>query len=232
MAPATNLFWYSSVTVQLLFCAHLLWTGLAKKHPIFTLYLGASVVRSVAAVFFTAGYDGALPLSYTYFWLWSEPVLLLLQIAVTLEVHAGMWKQYAGVVSKARPVLYFLLLTAILFASIPLKTEISRFGTIQLQVILQFEFLAKRYISTVLALFLALSALLFLVVVRNSIRSNLLRHESMLAAYFGIYAVCYFAVNMGWMRKTIANNYMLSALTLCLAIWISVFRPNQELAPD
>ncbi len=232
MSEPTNLFWYSSVTVQLLFCAHLLWTGLAKKHPIFTLYLGCAVVRSLAAFYFTAGYDSALPLSYTYFWLWSEPILLLLQIAVTLEVHAGMWKDYAAIAKPARPVLFFLLLTAILFAALPVKAELGRFGTIQLQVVLQFEFLTKRYISSVLALFLGFSALLFLVVIRNSVKSNLLRHESMLAAYFGIYAVCYFTVNMGWAKKTLANNYMLSALTLCLVIWISVFRPGQELARE
>ena len=95
MSEPTNLFWYSSVTVQLLFCAHLLWTGLAKQHPVFTLYLGCAVARSLAAFYFTAGHGSVLPISYTYFWLWSEPVLLLLQIAVTLEVHAGMWKEYA-----------------------------------------------------------------------------------------------------------------------------------------
>ena len=143
-----------------------------------------------------------------------------------------MWKEYASIVRQARPVLFFLLLTAIVFAAVPVKAELSRFGTIQLQVVLQFEFLAKRYVSTVLALFLGFSALLFLVVIRNSIKSNLLRHESMLAAYFGIYAVCYFTVNMGWAKKTLANNYMLSALTLCLVIWISVFRPGQELVRE
>jgi hypothetical protein len=232
MAEPSNLFWYSSVTVQILFCAHLLWTGLAKKHPIFTSYLACSVLRSLGAFYFTAGFGSVLPLSYTYFWLWSEPVLLLLQIAVTLEVHSGMWKEYAHVVRPARPVLFFLLLTAIVFAAVPVKAELSQFGNIQLQVVLQFEFMAKRYISTVLALFLGLSALLFLIVVRNSVKSNLLRHESMLAAYFGIYAVCYFAVNMGWAKKTLTNNYMLSALTLCLVIWISVFRPGPELAHD
>lgn len=228
MAEPSNLFWYSSVTVQILFCAHLLWTGMAKKHPIFTSYLACSVLRSLGAFYFTAGFGSVLPLSYTYFWLWSEPVLLLLQIAVTLEVHSGMWKEYEHVVRPPKLVLLFLLLTAILFAAVPLKAELSRFGNIQLQVVLQFEFLAKRYISTVLALFLGFSALLFLVVVRNSVRSNLLRHESMLAAYFGIYAVVCFVVNMGWAKKTLANNYMLSALTLCLVIWISVFRPGPE----
>jgi len=232
MSEPTNLFWYSSVTVQLLFCAHLLWTGLAKKHPIFTLYLGCAVARSLGAFYFTAGFGSALPISYTYFWLWSEPVLLLLQIAVTIEVHSGMWKEYAHIVRPARPVLYFLLLMALVFAAVPVKAELSRFGNIQIQVVLQFECLVTRYISTVLALFLGFSALLFLVVIRNSIRSNFLRHESMLAVYFGIYAVCYFAVNMGWTKKTLVNNYMLSALTLCLVIWISLFRPGPELAPE
>src|ERR1700720_3994331 len=112
MSGPLNLFWYSSVAVQLLFCIHLVWTRLAKNYPIFTLYLGCSVVGSLAAVFFMRGAMGArLPLSYTYFWLWTEPVLLLLQIAVTLEVHSGLWKQYASIVKPARPVLFFLLLT-------------------------------------------------------------------------------------------------------------------------
>ena len=232
MSDATNLFWYSSVTVQLLFCVHLLWTGLARKHPIFTLYLGCAVARSLVSFYLTAGFNGALPLSYTYFWLWSEPMLLLLQVAVTLEVHSGMWKEFASIVKPARPVLFFSLLTAIVFAAIPVKAELSRFSAIHLQAILQFEFLAKRYVSTVLALFLLFSGLLFLVVIRNSLKNNLLRHESMLAAYFGIYAICYFTVNMGWARKSLMNNYMLSAVTLCLVIWISVLRPGQELARE
>lgn len=230
MVGPTNVLWYSSVAVQFLFCAHLLWTRLAKRHPIFTLYLGAAVLRSLGAVHYTVGSGGTLPVAYTYFWLWTEPILLLLQIGVALEVHAGLWKEYGAVVRSAQPLLIFSLLTALLFATLPVRAELSRFSTIRLQAILQFEFLTKRYISTVLAVFLLLSAVLFLFVVRSSLRSNLFRHESMLAAYFAIYAVAYFVMNMGWSKKTAANNYMLSALTLCLLIWISIFRPNQPLA--
>ena len=230
MSEPTNLFWYSSVAVQLLFCVHLLWSGLARKHPIFTLYLGCAVVRSIAAFFFTAGYNGALPLSYTYFWLCSEPVLLLLQIAVALEVHSGMWKEYASAVKPARSLLLTLLLAAILFAAIPLRAELSRDGAVQLRLVMHFEFLAKRYISSVLALFLVFSAGTFLVVIRNSLRNELLRHESMLAAYFGIYAVAFLVINMGWTRAVFVNNYLLSALTILLVVWISVFRPAPELA--
>ena len=230
MAEPTNLFWYSSVAVQSIFCAHLLWTGLAKKHPIFTLYLGTAVVRSITAFFLTAGFNGALPLSYTYFWLWSEPVLLLLQIAVTLEVHTALWRDYQSTLRTARSILFFLLLSAIVFAAIPVRAESRNFGSLQLQVIMRFEFLAKRYVSSVLAVFLIFSAVVFLVVIRNSLRSALLRHETMLAAYFGIYAVAYLVVNLGWIRTTLVNNYLLAALTLLLVIWISVLRPGPELA--
>jgi hypothetical protein len=229
MTGPTNILWYSSVAVQCLFCLHLLWTRLAKRHPVFTLYLGCSVLRSLGAMHFTVFKGGALPVSYTYFWLWTEPVLLLLQIAVALEVHAALWKDYRAIARPARPLLLFSLLTALVFAALPVTVELRRFSTVRLQAILQFEFLAKRYLSTVLAMFLVLSALLFLIVVRNSLKINLLRHETMLAGYFAIYAVSYFIADMGWGRKTQVNNYMLSALTLCLLLWIGIFRPVQGL---
>jgi hypothetical protein len=231
MSGPINLFWYSSVAVQLLFCIHLVWTRLARNYPIFTLYLGCSVVGSLAAMFFMRGAMGArLPLSYTYFWLWTEPVLLLLQIAVALEVHARMWTEHAAIVRPAKPLLFFALLTALLFAAIPLKAELSRFSTIRLRAIMQFEFLAKRYISTVLAIFLILSAVLFLIVLHNSLKSSLFRHEGMLAAYFGIYAIAVFSVDMGWTRALTVNNYLASALTLCFVIWMSIFKPSDELS--
>jgi hypothetical protein len=230
MDGPTSVLWYSSVAVRFLFCAHLLWTRLAKAYPIFTLYLGCSVLRSLAVVHYSAGAgpDGALPLSYTYFWLWTEPILLALQIGITLEVHAALWREYGAMLRSSRPLLLFSLLTALLFAALPVRAELGQFSAIRLQAVMQFEFLTKRYISTVLAVFLLLSALLFLMVVRNSVKSSLFRHESMLAAYLAIYAIAYFVTNMGT-KAIFVNNYMLSALTLCLVVWISVFRPHSGL---
>ncbi len=230
MAGPSNVLWYSSVAVQLLFCAHLLWSRLAKKHPIFTLFLACSVMRSLLAIYFMSGAKGdLLPLSYTYFWLWSEPILLLLQIAVALEVHSALWREHAGIVQPVRPLLIFSLLLAIIASALPLKAELSRFGTVRLQMVMQVEFVAKRYISTVLAIFLVFSALLFLIVIRDSLTIKLFRHESMLAVYFGIYAAAFLSINVGWAKALIVNNYLSSALTLCFVAWISVFRPSQEL---
>lgn len=230
MSGPINLFWYSSIAVQLLFCIHLIWTRLARTYPIFTLYLGCSVVGSLAAMFFMTGAQGAkLPLSYTYFWLWTEPVLLLLQIAVALEVHSRMWVEHSEMIRPARSLLFFSLLTALVFAAIPLKAELSRFSTIRLQAMMQFEFLAKRYISSVLALFLVFTAAVFLIAIRNGAKSSLFRHEGMLAVYFGIYAIAVFTVDMGWTRALAVNSYLASALTLCFVIWMSVFqKPNEQ----
>ena len=131
-------------------------------------------------------------------------------------------------VRPAKPLLFLALIIALVFAAIPLKTELSRFSAIQLRAIMQFEFLAKRYISSVLAIFLIFSAVLFLIVIHNSLRSSMFRHEGMLAAYFGIYAVAFFAIDMGWARAILVNNYLNSALTLCFVIWMSVFKPREE----
>src|ERR1700676_1843938 len=139
-----------------------------------------------------------------------------------------MWTEHANIVRPAKPLLFFALLTALLFAAIPLKAELSRFSTIRIRAIMQFEFLAKRYISTVLSIFLVRSAVLFLIVIHNSLKSSLFRHEGMLAAYFGIYAVAYFSIDMGWARAILVNNYLASALTLCFVIWMSVFKPREE----
>jgi hypothetical protein len=225
MSEPTNILWYSAVAIKLLFCVYLVWTRVAKKHRLFTLYLACSVLRSLIAVQFPAMADGALPQSYTYFWLWTEPILLLLQIGVALEVHAALWKDYQTIARSARPLLFFALLTALLLAALPASGEIGRFSGVPLQAVMAFEFLAKRYISTVLAVFLVMSALLFVLVVRTNLKAGLVQHESMLTIYFGIYAVAFLIVNMGWKPVVLVNNLMLSALTLCLVIWISVFRP-------
>ena len=220
--------WYSSVAVQLLFCVHLLWSGLAKKHPIFTAYLGCSVAFSVWAMHYPIRPNGAFPISYTYFWLVAEPILLLLQIAVTLEVHSALWREYAALVRPVRPLLLFALLMALVAAALPLNLELKRFGTVRLQALVQFEFVAKRYISSVLAIFLVFSALLFLIVIRDSLTISLFRHETMLAAYFGIYAIAYLLANIGLAKPLIINNYLASALTLCFVIWMSIFKRGQS----
>jgi hypothetical protein len=230
MSGPANVLWYSSVAIRFLFCLHLLWTRIANKHPVFTLYLGCAVLRSLGAMLFTPMANGALPETYTYFWLWSEPVLLLLQIGVAFEVHAGLWKDNAAIAKTARPLLVFALLTALVFAALPVHVELSKLTGLGIAAVMQFEFLAKRYISTVLATFLVLSAVLYLLVVHNSLKSNKLQHESMLAAYFGIYAVCYLIMSVGWKLPISVNNYMLSALTVCLVVWISIFRPTPETA--
>ena len=231
MAGSTSVFWYCLVAVQLFFCLYLLWTRLAKIYPVFTSYLGVSVVTFFGALYFMRGAQGALlPLSYTYYWLWIEPVLLLLQAGVALEIHTELWKQHSTFVRPARPLLLFALVTAIVFAAVPLVGELGRYDSIQLLAVMHFEMLVMRYVSTVLAIFLVLSAILFFFVVRNSVKTELFRHEGMLAIHFSIYAVVYFLVDIGWTDTLLVNKYMLSAFTLCLLIWISAFKPHQAAA--
>jgi hypothetical protein len=185
------------------------------------------VATSLGGIYFMRGADGPrLPLAYTYYWLGAEPVNLLAQVAVALEVHAAMWRGHESVIRQTRPLLFFALLTAVVSAAIPIRAELARAGASQLIAVMQFGFLFTRYVSSVLAIFLILSAVLFLIAVHNGTRSSLFRHEGMLAAYFGIYAVATLLAGMGWVRTTLVNGYLASGLTLCFVAWFSVFNPD------
>jgi hypothetical protein len=195
------------------------------------MYLAVSVLSSLCGIYFMRGANGPrLPLAYTYYWLCAEPVILLAQIAVTLEVHAGMWRGHEGVVRQTRPLLLFALLTALVSASIPVRAELLRAGASHLIAVMQFGFLVTRYVSSVLAIFLVLSSALFLIAVHNGTKSSLFRHEGMLAAYFGIYAIATLLAGMGWVRTTLVNGYLASLLTLCFVAWFSVLKP--QLVPN
>jgi hypothetical protein len=232
MIDTTSVLWYSEIAVQLLFCLYLIWTGLGKNYPTFTACLGCAVLRSLAAIYFMRGAVGArLPRSYTYFWLWSEPFWLLLLVAVALEVHTKIWKEHAAVLRQTRLLLVFALLTALVAAGIPLKSGFTQAGASRLIAVMHFEIRATQYVSGVLAVFLFLSAILFVIVAGNGLKASLFRHEGMLAAYFGIYALAAFLIDMGFARAIFINGYLSSALTLCFILWITVFKPQPLASP-
>jgi len=137
-----------------------------------------------------------------------------------------MWRGHEAVVRQTRPLLLFSLLTALVSAAIPVRAELARAGAPHLIAVMQFGFLVTRYVSSVLAIFLILSAALFLISVHNGTQSSLFRPEGMLAAYFGIYAIAMLLVGMGWSRAIFVNGYLGSALTLCFVAWFSVFKPE------
>ena len=227
MIDTTNVVWYSSICVEFLFCLYLIWTKLSKSYPIFTLCLGSSVLRSIGAIYFMRGAVGArLPLAYTYFWLWVEPFWLILQLALALEVHAQMWKEYQGGLRHARKLLLFALLMALVAAAVPLRSEAAHAGASRLILTMHFEIQATRYVSSVLAIFLFLSAGLFFMAGPQARTVNVLQREGIMAAYFGVYAIAAFLIDMGWVRTTLVNGYFVSAITLCFVAWFSVFKSH------
>jgi hypothetical protein len=227
MLETTNLLWYSSIAVQFLFCLHLIWTKLAKSYPVFTVLLAYTVARDLAGMYFMRGaVDSRYPLSFTYFWLWTEPFLLLLQIGLTLEVHAKLWRSHRNVLQQTRPLLFFALLMALTAAAIPIRAEALRPGASRLVLLIHFGIQSRRYTSSVLAIFLILSAVLYFVVVGNGQKSDIFRHEGIMAAYFAIYTTTAFLIAGGVLRAIFVNGYFLSAMTLCFIAWFSAFKPH------
>jgi len=227
MLDTTNLLWYAEISVEFLFCIHLIWTKLAKSYPIFTICLGFSVLRSFAAMYFMRGAMGPrLPLSYTYFWLCDAPFWLALQVAVAWEVHRIMWRDQREVLRQTRPLLLFALVTALTAAAMPMRAEALHTGASRFILLMHFEIQATRYVSSFLAIFLVLSAILFLIVAGNGDSCSVVRYEAIMAAYFAIYAIAAFFIETGWVRAGFVNGYFLSALTLCFVAWFSAFKPQ------
>ena len=91
---------------------------------------------------------------------------------------------------------------------------------------MHFGIQATRYITSVLAIFLLLSALLFLFTVRDFRANTVFQREGIMAVYFAIYAIAAFLIDMGWVRAIFVNGYFVSAITLCFVAWFSVFKPQ------
>jgi hypothetical protein len=122
--------------------------------------------------------------------------------------------------------LLFALLTAVVAAAIPVRAEAIHAVSSRLILSMHFGIQATRYISSVLAIFLVFSAVLFFVVAGNGGANSVVRHEGMMAVYFAIYALAAFLINSGWALADLVNGYFLSALTLCFVAWFSVFKPQ------
>lgn len=226
MLDTTNLLWYSSILVEFLFCLYLIWTKVSKTYPVFTICLGFSVARSIAAIYFMSGAVGPrLPLKYTYFWLCDEPFWLVLQAAVAWEVHSKMWTDHREVLRKTRPLLLFALLTAVTAAAIPARAEALHANASRLVVVMHFGIQATRYESTVIAIFLVLSAVLYVIAVGNGRVSLEFRREGVIAAYFSIYAIAAFLIDTSLVRAMFINGYFVSGITLCFVAWFSVSKP-------
>jgi hypothetical protein len=118
-------------------------------------------------------------------------------------------------------------LTALVAAALPLRAEALHKASSRLILIMHFGIQATRYVSSVLAIFLVLSAVLFFVIVGNGLGNSIVRHEGIMAAYFAIYAIAAFLIDAGWVRTTLVNGYFVSAITLCFVAWFGAFRPRE-----
>jgi len=86
-----------------------------------------------------------------------------------------MWKEHLNVLRPTRPLLVFALLTAITAAAIPVRAEAGHGASSPLILVMHFGIQSTRYISSVLAIFLVLSAILYLMVAGNGKTSNVVR---------------------------------------------------------
>ena len=158
-------------------------------------------------------------------WLLLHILLLLLQIAVAVEIHGAVSGNYPQFARGARRLLYAGVAMALVAAAAPLRFETARIEGLPVQAAVQVVILAKRYISTVLAVFLVLSALVFSLLYGRQPDSILNRHRVITVAYFAAYALACLVANLEYARSNrFVNTYLLPAAGACLLCWLFSFR--------
>lgn len=213
---------YAEQIAQLALLASLFYRGLAKSYFFFTSYLVARLLR--AASLLTLNYHGML---YARAWAVTEPILLILQSLVVLELTDSILEYYAEIAHLAKILIAAsLLVGALIGGSLAVVPAIQSQGQpLWLAVVMG----SWRWSSLTCALILVLQSAWFSAF-PLPMKSNVAMHRWLLTIFIGFVPACSaFLVELRRMR--IADQVVQLQVVLetaCCIGWILLLRKAGE----
>jgi hypothetical protein len=195
---------------------------LGRKYRWFTVYILADVTCSLAMMLLTPD-----PHSNAYGWAWvsTEPLLLSLQIAFTVELYRRISSHYTNF-ETVRPRLFWTCLgTAVTVSGLSLLYNFKRVDWSN--PILQAVFLGKRAVTFALAGF-AIVTWIFVRFFPIPIRPNVKVHWRIATVYFLANAANYFAISVRSLSTYAAGIVLMSITTACFLAWAALLNPAGE----
>ncbi len=206
--------------------AALLWRlanlRLVGSFRIFSAYLIADILRSIVLLLI-----GHSPEQHAYWLVWSfsEPVFLVFQVLVALELFRLLYSAYPGIHAFARILIGVAIVVGIMFT----------FGTIQVDVgrihwrvpSLQRLFVAKRVVSSLLGVIILITMACF---PRAASARNVLLHGWLLGVLFISAAGGFFGINFGLAPERMGLAFM-SVQLACFVVWAAALRPGAARVP-
>jgi hypothetical protein len=214
--------WWVSAASQGLVLGRMSWLRLLKRYPFFVSFLAAGLIRSGILLFIGQGNK-----KYTYTWVATEPLLLILMLTaaveglrLTLEAYPGRRNAFTALlIAFAGLAVVFMVLTS----GLDFATPGDRWP------VLHFMAIARRSLTGSLAVFL-LGATCWLTWLPVPERENVRLHRLLLTVYFGSAAVSQLAINVGLSRPAM-NGAALAASILCYCGWL-FFKASGETQPE
>jgi hypothetical protein len=214
--------WWISIAAETLLLAKLLWSQLSHRYRWFTVYVLTDIACSLVMTFATPD-----PHTEAYAWTWvsTEPLLLLLQLAFTIELYRRISDHYTNF-DKVRPrLLWTCLVSAAVLSALSLAFDLRRI--VWSSPVLQGVFVGKRMVTFALAGF-AIATWVFVRVFPIPIRPNVKVHWRIATIYFLANAVNYFAIDVRLVSTNAAGIALMIITTGCFLAWTVFLNPLGE----
>lgn len=216
-----HVLWYVSIILQAGVVLRLLQLRIFSKYLAFSVFMSASVIRSLLLVWMDPRTR-----EYAVVWIWTEPVLVIMAVAVVWQIHGLTTSRYPrfGEIGRWFLVIVALLIAGICVASVRLDA-FPGWNRNPLPILT----MVKRYAFTALAVFLLISECFF----RwnpSLVESNINCHRRIAACYFMLPAAGYILLHRTG-EALLVNILMLGGAALCHAGWAFALTAAGEQLP-
>jgi hypothetical protein len=217
-----QLSWWASIVAESVLLGTLVRFHLHRKYRWFTAYIVSDIVCSLAMMWLTPDTHSN---AYAYAWLGTQPILLALQVAVSVELYRVIASHYRNF-DDMRPRLFWsCLLSAAVVSGLTLFIDLRHI--VWTNPLLNSMFLAKRSVTFALGGFVIATSI-FVRVFQIPIRANVTAHRRVATVYFLANAGYYFAMGVGLVKIHAAGIALMVITGACFTAWAVLLKPEGE----
>jgi len=217
---ALDLLSYGNAVGELVVFTRLASLRLLRRYKWFAAWMGFSAIRDGAILIATSAAHMKTDLSWTL-WQGTEPFVLGLEVLVVVEIYDLIATTYPGAVHAGKLVLSGSIGVAVFVTLI--------LGVLDWRGITPWMFQVKRWVTSLLVVFLLCVAWVFLWFAAPLAR-NLVYHCRILTVYLAGIAAGYLIINIG-ISSPILSELFLSCCLVCLILWAILFSRDGERPP-
>ena len=214
--------WWTSIVAESNLLLRLVRFNFHRKYRWFTAYIASDIICSLIMMWLTPNPNSR---SYAVAWFCTEPLLFVLQVAVSIELYRLIAEHYRNF-DRLRPRLFWTcLLSAVFVSAISLFIELQHM--VWRNPVLNSVFLAKRSLTFALGGFVVATSI-FVRLFPMPIRPNVTAHKRVATVYFLANAANYFAIGAGLMRIHAAGIALMVVTGCCFVAWAVLLKPEGE----